>query len=168
MLRSWPIKALSRILQGNQHFLIFYGYTTLRFLSATVCTRVTNLRLLGEDFLQARTGKTGMPHIIGILWGIFRHVNMSGLLNSIFCFCFTMTALIIDYYRCQCYFFWTSLVYEILSLSRRLLFYAWFERHLYIPLGGSRCNVWITKFNFVAIWHDLEWWVVLADFLSLS
>lgn len=38
-----------------------------------------------------------------------------------------------------------------------------FCRYLYIPLGGSRwrfLNVWII-FTFVAIWHDLEWWVYI-------
>lgn len=42
-----------------------------------------------------------------------------------------------------------------------LNWHVWFSRYLYIPLGGSKwrfLNVWII-FTFVAIWHDLEWWV---------
>lgn len=44
-----------------------------------------------------------------------------------------------------------------------VLFLIW--RYLYIPLGGSQwrfLNVWII-FTFVAIWHDLEWWVCFKD-----
>lgn len=48
--------------------------------------------------------------------------------------------------------------------SRKIYILNWhvcYSRYLYIPLGGSKwrfLNVWII-FTFVAIWHDLEWWV---------
>lgn len=53
---------------------------------------------------------------------------------------------------------------ESLCLLQKIHILNWhvcYSRYLYIPLGGSKwrfLNVWII-FTFVAIWHDLEWWV---------
>lgn len=40
-------------------------------------------------------------------------------------------------------------------------------RYIYIPLGGSQrklLNVWVI-FTFVAIWHDLEWYITISYLL---
>ena len=43
-----------------------------------------------------------------------------------------------------------------------------FIRYVYIPLGGSQkklLNVWVV-FTFVAVWHDLEWYISLSKFFQ--
>lgn len=47
-------------------------------------------------------------------------------------------------------------------------FNKWLVRYMYIPLGGSQrklLNVWAI-FTFVAIWHDLEWKLLLWAWLT--
>jgi hypothetical protein len=57
-----------------------------------------------------------------------------------------------------------SYALESLCLLQKIHILNWhvcYSRYLYIPLGGSKwrfLNVWVI-FTFVAIWHDLEWWV---------